>query len=232
LDYDASVILSRRAAWLTLAFALTPCVGCNPIGAKSPLAGQTRLPAFPQPIPEPHGSTPIDTAAVEADEEGAEDKGTLGSTQRWLVRVLEDGGFTRWSVYAFGDGFALVTQWERIEGAKPTKDRFVARHPKRMKTDFDFDDHTQLLFNAPDGDYRLFVITVTGAGGEASEDVPIDGDAVAAGALPDELARVVAGERVIETHVYVYNQRGSGKASPTESETDVAGHIEAAGLVL
>jgi hypothetical protein len=204
---------------LALAACLVALPACGLTKPVSPLAGLTRLPAFPDPAP-------ASAASVSVADVVAAGPQPMADAHRRLTAALELAGFERWSVYAFRDGFALITQWERIDDdGRPTKDRFVARHPKRVRPEFDFDNHVQELFNAPDGDYRLFVFTVTGSDAEMSADVPIDGDDVGAGELPAELATKTAADRSAEAHVYVFRQRGSGKADTIDSALDGATHL-------
>jgi len=200
---------------------------CGLTQAKSPLAGQNHLPAFPDPMPPPATSLKLPAGLVA--EVGSE---ALADAHLRLAGALEMAGFDKWSVYAFKDGFALVTRWERIkEDGRPTKDRFPTRHPKRILPGFDFDEHVRLLFNAPDGDYRLFVFTVAGTDAARTTEVLIDGDNVEAGQLPDEVAGQSSANRIAEAHVYLFQQQGDGEAEAlTSSPLDAATHLTQAGI--
>lgn len=181
----------------------------------------SRLPAFPEPVPAATASLELPVGAITGT--GPE---TLDGAHERLTAALRAAGFDKWSVFAFKDGFALVTRWELIEeDGRPAKDRFPARHPKRVRPGFDFDEHVQPLFNAPHGDYRLFVFTVAGATDDETADVPIDGDSVAAGELPHELA-ILAAERSVTAHVYLFRQQRARKAEAlAESPHDAATHL-------
>ncbi len=222
-DGWAAVPRHRKRLWWLGAIAVLTSA-CFTL-AKSPLAGEVRLPPF-ETLPPGAVSHELPPGVVVAAAPEA-----LREPHQRLVTALERAGFDKWSVYAHGDGFALVTRWERIEeDGRPAKDRFPVRHIQRIAPGFDLDSHVQLLFNAPDGEYRMFVFLVSGKSGERSADVPIDGDDVDAGGLPDEIAGREGGGRVATAHVYLYSQRGDMKAQPAPSEQDAATHLSRAGI--
>jgi hypothetical protein len=216
---------------LVLVLAMV-CSGCGAapwslMKDKSPLAGQVRLPAFPDPVP-----PPITTGALPAGVVIDAGSNELVEAHKRLTGALEAAGFEKWSVYAFRDGFALITSWERIEeDGSPGRDRFRTRHPKKIESGFNFDEHAQLLFYAADGTYRLFVFTVSGTDPAKTAQVPIDGDSVGAGALPEELAKHPSADRVAEAHVYVFQKQGESKAEAVASSpVDAATHLTSAGI--
>jgi hypothetical protein len=227
VPYDACVLRTRwldALRFIAVLALISPAgvVSCSLIKEKSPLAGQQRLPGFPDPIP--LHATSMDLPVGVVIGAGPEQ---LVASHRRVSRALELAGFDKWSVYAFRDGFALVTRWERIEeDGSPAKDRFATRHPKRIRHDFDFDEHVQVLFNAANGDYRMFVFTVTGTDPALTADVHINGDKVGAGRLPEEIEMQSSAERSAEAHVYVFRQQGSTKAKALEgSPLDAASHL-------
>jgi hypothetical protein len=206
--------------------ALGLLTSCGLTGAKSPLEGQMRLPPFPDPGPQAVASLQIPHGVVV--QSGDED---LSDAHEHLVEALETAGFDKWTVYAYKDGFAMVVRWEQIDQAgRPAGDRFPTRHPVRIRHAFDLDEHAQLLFNAPPGDYRLFVFTVSGNDPARSADMPIDGDDVKAGELPEEIADRSGAYRA-EARVYLYARDGDEKAHALSgSPLDAAGHLVSAGI--
>jgi hypothetical protein len=185
-----------------------------------------RLPGIVDPLPTPTASFELPAGVVL--EAGSE---PLSEAHGRITEALTAAGFAKWGVFAYKDGIAVVAQWEHIEdGGRPARRRFPARHPRRIRRGFDFEDHAQLLFNAPDGEYRLFVITVAGSGAPTAN-ISIDGDETEAGQLPDELSDHPSTDRVARANVYIYRQEGSNKAELlTSSPLDAAKHLAAAGI--
>jgi hypothetical protein len=190
------------------------------------LKGLSRLPSVPDPLPAaPSAALPAGTVLEAGPTE-------LGDAHEHLTSALKSAGFANWSVYAYRDGFALVTQWEKIEddGQASTK-RFPVRHPRHIRAPFDFDKHAQLLFNAPNGTYRMFVFTVAGTSSALSGAVPIDGDEVGVGELPEELGGQSSAGQTADVHVYVFHQEGSDKAEQlTGFPLDAKQHLAHAGI--
>lgn len=215
----------ERLRFVAVLAVIAPSLPSCSLPKDSPLAGQERLPAFPDPVPPPAASLELPAGVVV--ERGPLE---LDEAHKRLTSALAAAGFDKWSVYAFKDGFALVTRWEHIEeDGRQAKDRFPARHPKRVRPGFNFDEHAQLLFNAPDGVYRLFVFTVVGTDPAKTSEVAIDGGEVGAGELPVEIAEHSAADWTARAHVYVYRQDGSNKAQPLEhSPLDAATHLASA----
>jgi len=191
------------------------------------MEGMDRFPPFPSPPPEPAASleVPADLVIGTEPEE-------LFAIHHRLVEQLERGGFEKWSVYAYSDGFALVARWEQFEkdDGRPSKQRFPARQPKLERQGFDFDHHVDVLYNAPDGYYRLFVFLVEGEGGPLTKDAPIEGGEVAEGELPYEVGTLSGGGRTVTANVYTFRRRGSGKGEPVDVELDAKTHLTGAGI--
>jgi hypothetical protein len=221
-----------RRLWSLLSFAValslfaSASVGCGFVKPKTALAGLERLPAFPEPPPATATKLPLSSSVlVEPPPE------SLGAIHDRLAEVFETAGIDKWHVYAFGDGFAMVTRWERIEeDGAPASDRFPARMPSMKRTGFDMDDQAQVLFNAPPGDYRLFVFLVTGSDGASSAEVPIEGDRVDAGELPAPIAHKVPENAEVTALVYLHRRRGNGPAEAVELGLTAQKHLVAAGL--
>ncbi|MEQ9320509.1 MAG: hypothetical protein RIF41_15185 [Polyangiaceae bacterium] len=219
-------MLTRRAlSQLVVLSATAPA--CAAFGRKAVMAGMDRFPPFPSPPPEPAASLELPTDLLI----GTEPEELFAIYDR-LVVELEAAGFEKWSLYAYEDGFAMVTRWEQFEkdDGLPSKRRFPARQPKMKRQGFGFDDHVEVLYNAPDGYYRLFVFLVQGEGDKPTGELPIDGGQVGENEIPFEVGSLSGGGRTVTVNVYTFRRRGSGKGEPVKVELDAETHIVAAGL--
>ncbi len=223
--HDAAM-LRRLLPFVLVALTAALLPACDFVKPKTALAGFDRLPAFPEPPPDPAATLELPEGLITEPSPQP-----LKEVYDRLTQVLETAGFEKWLVYAYQDGFAMVARWEHFdENGGPAGDRFPARLPAMKRGGFEIDHHAQVLFNAAPGFYRLFVFLVAGGDGEPSGEVPIEGDEVDAGELPDELATQLARDRTVTAKVYVYRRRGSARAMPEPSELGAADHLVAAGL--
>ncbi|HHH31550.1 MAG TPA: hypothetical protein ENK57_24820 [Polyangiaceae bacterium] len=220
-------MLTRRDLSQLLVVHALAASGCAAFGRKAVMAGMDRFPPFPSPPPEPAASLELPTDLLI----GTEPEELFAIYDR-LVKELEAAGFDKWSLYAYEDGFAMVTRWEQFEkdDGLPSKRRFPARQPKLKRHGFGFEEHVEVLYNAPDGYYRLFAFLVRGEGGEPTGEIPIDGGQVGDNEIPFEVGSLSGGGRSVTVNVYTFRRRGSGKGEPVDVGLDAETHLVAAGL--
>jgi len=224
------VLVARRLAFVALSLSSLVATGCSLTSPKSPIPDAKHLPALAAP-PEPaglaelRGGLVIDARTVR-----------LGQVMARLEDRLESAGIDKWTVYAHGDGFAVVTRLEHIDSSgRPEDRRFPALHPRLEASGFESDVYPQLLFNASTGVYRFFVFLVRSARTDAAPtaSVPIDGDDFWDGELPEELGELSVSDHTCEVLVYEL-ERGADHNQPARygpvTDLSVEAHLVSAGI--
>ncbi len=120
------------------------------------------MPAFPSTPPNPCERVPLNAKLFER-KAGAK----LGDLDAEIANALDSAGYRARRYFRFrDDGFAIVTQVEAFDKdgrSDPGSRRFVADLTHFEDGDFNLSRYIKALLTGKIGQYRLFVITVTGA---------------------------------------------------------------------
>lgn len=204
--------------------------GCSLTNPKSPLPNAKHLPELGE-TPEPADRAAVPRALLF-------DARTLrlGQVMDRLEDRLKSASIDEWTVYAYEDGFAVVTRLEHIGEKGHAEDRrFPALHPRLEASGFQPDELPRLLFNSSTGTYRFFVFLVRSDRADAppTTQVTIDGDDFWDGELPDEIGELSVKDHDCEALVYEI-ERGADHSQPARyqrvTSLSAAQHLSAAGI--
>ena len=209
----------------------------------SPVAGQDRskmarsfkLPEFPWPPP------PYSTRLKIARDllVTGQPQPSNGSVAARMEQALAASGYTRISYYAVPDGFAMVTQIERIDprAAPAAEQRWSTQIDPVSLIPFNLNAYINALLGKNGDSFRVLVFTFTPTPFTTSDKVAPPEAAMAwvekgATALPAALAAQAYGvDTLCNALVYEFRISSLGASLQNPSEFDGARHLRAAGIL-
>lgn len=190
------------------------------------------LNVFPVPFPDPSTFYNIPASFFNGDK-------TFGDIDNKLQTALDGCRYDVKKYYYVPDGFAIVTQMERMNN-----DGSSTMPPGRWKYSIagDINDpisYIKSLFSAPSGDFRVFVFIVTDVDLSSNNQKITDEEVMGwlgngFTALPQNIRQIPFDDRYHFTMlVYHYNKTGSGEDAIQVLNDPLTGrtHYEKAGLV-
>jgi hypothetical protein len=190
------------------------------------------LNVFPIPFPDPSTFYNIPASFFSGDK-------TFGDVDYELEAALNGCRYDVKKYYYVPDGFAIVTQMERINN-----DGTSTMPPDRWKYSISDDindpvSYIKSLFSAPSGDFRVFVfivtdIDLTSNNQKITEEEAMDWLGNGFTALPQNIKQIPFDDRYHFTMlVYHYNKTGSGENAVQVFSDPLTGrmHYEKAGLI-
>lgn len=211
-----------------------PPAPAMPKMAKPP-GQEFRLPEFPWPPPPQSTRLKLDRALLVA----GQDAPTNGSVAQRMERALAANGYTQLSYYAVPNGFAIVTQVERIgaDAASAAEQRWSTQIDPVTLIPFNLDAYLKALLGKNGDSFRVIVFAFTPTPfTSGSQPVPPE-QAMAwvekgATALPAALAaRAYGSDTVCTALVYEFRISSLGAALQRPSAFDGARHLRAAGIL-
>ena len=194
-----------------------------------------KLPEFPWPPPPFSTRLKIDRALLVAGQPTPSN----GSVAKRMEQALAANGYTLISYYAVPDGFAMVTQVERIEpnAASAAEQRWSTEIDPVSLIPFNLEAYINALLGKNGDSFRVLVFTFTPTPFITSSRVVPPEEAMAwvekgATALPATLAAQAYGANTVCTAlVYEFRISSLGASLQTPSEFDGARHLRAAGIL-
>jgi hypothetical protein len=194
-----------------------------------------KLPEFPWPPPPYSTRLKLDRALLVA----AQPAPTNGSVAARMEQALAANGYTQISYYAVPDGFAMVTQVERIEpdAASAAVQRWSTQIDPVSLIPFNLDAYLQALLGKNGDSFRVIVFTFTPTPFTAGGSPVAPGEAMAwvekgATALPASIAAQAYGaDTACTALVYEFRISSLGAMLQRPSEFDGRQHLQAAGIL-
>lgn len=194
-----------------------------------------KLPEFPWPPPPYSTRLKLDRALLVA----AQPAPTNGSVAARMEQALAANGYTQVSYYAVPDGFAMVTQIERIEpdAASAAVQRWSTQIDPVSLIPFNLDAYLKALLGKNGDSFRVIVFTFTPTPFTAGGSSVAPGEAMAwvekgATALPASLAAQAYGaDTACTALVYEFRISSLGATLQRPSEFDGRRHLQAAGIL-
>jgi hypothetical protein len=194
-----------------------------------------KLPEFPWPPPPYSTRLKLDRALLVA----AQPTPTNGSVATRMEQALAANGYTQLSYYAVPDGFAMVTQIERIEpnAASAAEQRWSTQIEPVSLIPFNLDAYIKALLGKNGDTFRVIVFTFTSTPFTAGGKLVAPGEAMAwvekgATALPAALAAKAYGSDTVCTAlVYEFRISSLGAQLKRPSEFNGEQHLRAAGIL-
>lgn len=194
-----------------------------------------KLPEFPWPPPPYSTRLKLDRALLVA----AQPAPTNGSVAARMEQALAANGYTQVSYYAVPDGFAMVTQIERIDpdAASAAVQRWSTQIDPVSLIPFNLDAYLKALLGKNGDSFRVIVFTFTPTPFTAGGSPVAPGEAMAwvekgATALPASLAAQAYGaDTVCTALVYEFRISSLGAMLQRPSEFDGRQHLQAAGIL-
>jgi hypothetical protein len=194
-----------------------------------------KLPEFPWPPPPYSTRLKLDRALLVA----AQPTPTNGSVAARMETALAANGYTQVSYYAVPDGFAMVTQIERIapDAASAAEQRWSTQIEPVSLIPFNLDAYLKALLGKNGDTFRVIVFTFTPTPFTTSGKAVAPGEATAwvekgATALPAALAAKPYGNDIVCTAlVYEFRITSLGTALQRPSTFDGKQHLRAAGIL-
>lgn len=194
-----------------------------------------KLPEFPWPPPPYSTRLKLDRALLVA----AQPAPTNGSVAARMEQALAANGYTQVSYYAVPDGFAMVTQIERIDpdAASAAVQRWSTQIDPVSLIPFNLDAYLKALLGKNGDSFRVIVFTFTPTPFTAGGSPVAPGEAMAwvekgATALPASLAAQAYGaDTVCTALVYEFRISSLGATLQRPSEFDGRQHLQAAGIL-
>lgn len=200
-----------------------------------PSAHSFKLPEFPWPPPPYSTRLKLDRALLVAGQPAP----TNGSVAQRMEQALSANGYTQVSYYAVPEGFAMVTQIERIESnaASAAVQRWSTQIDPVSLIPFNLDAYLKALLGKNGDSFRVIVFAFTPTPFTTSGQPAPPGEAMAwvekgATALPVALAaKPYGGDTVCTALVYEFRISSLGAALQRPSAFDGAQHLRAAGIL-
>lgn len=194
-----------------------------------------KLPEFPWPPPPYSTRLRLDRALLVA----AQPTPTNGSVAARMEQALAANGYTQISYYAVPDGFAMVTQVERIEpdAASAAVQRWSTQIDPVSLIPFNLDAYLKALLGKNGDSFRVIVFAFTPTPFTVGGRPVPPGEAMAwvdkgATALPAALAAQAYGaDTVCTALVYEFRISSLGAALQRPSAFDGRQHLRAAGIL-
>lgn len=201
----------------------------------APRAYSFRLPEFPWPPPPYSTRLKLDRALLVADQPTP----TNGSVAQRMEQALAANGYTQISYYAVPEGFAMVTQIERIEpdAASAAVQRWSTQIDPVSLIPFNLDAYLKALLGKNGDTFRVIVFVFTPTPFTTSGQPIPPGEAMAwvekgATALPAALAaKPYSVDTVCTALVYEFRISSLGASLQRPGEFDGARHLRAAGIL-
>lgn len=201
----------------------------------APRAYSFKLPEFPWPPPPYSTRLKLDRALLVAGQPTP----TNGSVAQRMEQALAANGYTQISYYAVPEGFAMVTQIERIEpdAASAAVQRWSTQIDPVSLIPFNLDAYLKALLGKNGDTFRVIVFVFTPTPFTTSGQPIPPGEAMAwaekgATALPAALAAKPYGvDAVCTVLVYEFRISSLGAALQRPAEFDGARHLRAAGIL-
>lgn len=199
------------------------------------LSASFKLPEFPWPPPPFSTRLKLDRALLVAGQTAP----TNGSVAARMEQALAANGYTQLSYYALPDGFAMVTQIERIapDAASAAEQRWSTQVPAVSLIPFNLDAYIKALLGKNGDSFRVIVFAFTPTPFTAGGSAVSPGEAMAwaekgATALPAALATKAYGSDTICTAlVYEFRISNLGAALKRPGAFDGRKHLRAAGIL-
>jgi hypothetical protein len=204
-----------------------------PATASMSMARSFKLPEFPWPPPPFSTRLKLDRALLVAGQSAP----TNGSVAARMEQVLAANGYTPLSYYAVPDGFAIVTQIERIDAraAPAAEQRWSTQVPPVIP--FNLEAYIRALLGKDGDSFRVIAFVFTPTPFTTSGRPVAPGEAMAwvekgATALPAALAAQPYGNDTVCTAL-VYEFRFSSLGASTKRPGVFSGeqHLRAAGIL-
>ncbi len=194
-----------------------------------------KLPEFPWPPPPYSTRLRLDRALLVA----AQPTPSNGSVAARMERALAANGYNEVSYYAVPDGFAMVTQIERIDpnAAPAAEQRWSTQIDPVSLIPFSIDAYLRALLGKNGDTFRVIVFTFTPTPFTTSGTPVRPGEAMTwvekgATALPAELAaRPYGGDTVCTALVYEFSISSLGAALQRPGLFDGQQHLRGAGIL-
>ena len=211
-----------------------PAMDTPKMGAPT-MAHSFKLPEFPWPPPPWSTRLKLDRALLVA----AQPAPTNGSVAARMEQALAANGYTQVSYYAVPDGFAMVTQIERIQpnAASAAVQRWSTQIDPVSLIPFNLDAYVKALLGKNGDSFRVIVFTFTPAPFTSGGRPISAGEAMAwvekgATALPAALAAQAYGSDTVCTAlVYEFRISSLGPSLRRPSVLDGMQHLRAAGIL-
>jgi hypothetical protein len=235
-DYPAAAsALPRPAPAPAPTMSRPVIVPAPPPPAETTRAATFKLPTFPWPPPPFSTRMKLDRALLVAGQAAP----THGSVATHMEKALAANGYTQLSYYAVPDGFALVTQIERIDAqaASAAEQRWSTQIPAVSLIPFNLEAYLRALLGRNGDNFRVIVFTFTPTPFAAGGATVAPGEAMAwvekgATALPAALAARPYGEDVVCTAlIYEFTISSLGAAAKRPGDFDGERHLRAAGIL-
>jgi len=238
---DATEMRPRSPTVAAVARAPELAAATGAVMATPPRTGETAtirsitLPNFPWPPPPPSARLKLDHALLVSTEPAP----TYGSVAARLERALLDNDYTQVSYYAVPDGFAIVTQIERIDpDLSPALEQRWSTHIDAVSlVPFNLEAYIKALLGN-DGESFRVIVFVLSSEAFTTDGVRVDpDDAIAwmdkgATALPGAIAAKPYGiDMVCYGLVYEFRISSLGAALQSPSEFSGKDHLRAAGIL-
>ncbi|WP_310446916.1 hypothetical protein [Thiobacillus sp.] len=215
-----------------------PAPGAMPAPAPAPRETATmsfsfRLPEFPWPPPPFSTRLKLDRGLLVAGQTTP----TNGSVAARMELALAANGYTQLSYYAVPDGFAIVTQIERIapDAAPAAEQRWSTEVPPVIP--FNLDAYIKALLGKNGDSFRVIAFAFTPTPFTTSGKAATPGEAMAwvekgATALPAALAAQAYGKDTVCTAlVYEFRISSLGAAAKRPGAFSAKQHLRAAGIL-
>lgn len=197
------------------------------------MSASFRLPEFPWPPPPFSTRLKLDRALLVAGQTAP----THGSVATRMEQALAANGYTQLSYYAVPDGFAIVTQVERIDAraAPAAEQRWSTELPPVIP--FNLDAYLRALLGKDGDSFRVIAFVFTPTPFTASGKAIAPGEAMAwvekgATALPAALAAQPYGaDTVCTALVYEFRISSLGAAAKRPGAFSAEQHLRAAGIL-
>ncbi len=194
-----------------------------------------RLPEFPWPPPPFSTRLKLDRALLVAGQPAP----TNGSVAARMEQALAANGYSQLSYYAVPDGFAIVTQIERIDdrAASAAEQRWSTQVPPVSLIPFNLDAYIKALLGRNGDSFRVLVFAFTPTPFAAAGAAVTPGEAMAwaekgATALPAALAaRPYGSDTVCTALVYEFRISSLGAAAKRPGAFNGEQHLRAAGIL-
>ena len=194
-----------------------------------------KLPEFPWPPPPYSTRLKLDRALLVVGQTTPSN----GSVAARMEQALAANGYTEVSYYAVPDGFAMVTQIERIEpdAASAAEQRWSTQIDPVTLIPFNLDAYLKALLGKNGDSFRVIVFVFTPTPFTTSSTPVPPGEAMAwvekgATALPAQLAaRPYGADTVCTALVYEFRISSLGAALQRPSAFDGRQHLRAAGIL-
>lgn len=202
---------------------------------RTPAEHSFRLPEFPWPPPPWSTRLKLERAVLVAGQYAP----TNGSVATRMEQALAANGYTEVSYYAVPDGFAMVTQVERIEAnaASAAVQRWSTQIDPVSLIPFNLGAYLKALLGKNGDSFRVIVFTFTPTPFTAGGSPVSPGEAMAwvekgATALPAFLAaQAYAADTACTALVYEFRISSLGAKLQRPSEFDGRWHLQAAGIL-